>query len=723
MNFELTGHECPTAEYPGPVIPIGNLDGRRVASFRTQEGSASFEPVESDALFVMHADDLRLKLQSYDVERDVLFAFSESDVTWYAVDDERAFFEGVLRDSLGAGRSVEDPFFRLSLAAATGYPDAVFRELVLSARAISERCPGFLGEWYGQIVSDLESKGLHRGNWPRDPTDLLVSTQAELPISARRIFADFNGVRAGVSRAIEGLREVVLRSDRKGPAAELAKLLVAHTAPQARVLFAGARRSAVRDVLIGLLRDGSAADASWDDGLIPQATDDHAIWVTFGTEPEVVTRTSIQVGVATTEVRIPSPLCALGFQFVEVAPSLSFVGELWHPMPVSVDLCVYVEDGADNLRLRIGGALRASHLIQSVAGSRFRPAGYFDRAISGLARLEQSLARQALKTLYLPKVVGYVTASLRVGSEHRDHLQTLLEGLRSEQAALDARIALVRQQQLAAETHLAIYLSALRAELEASLRADFQLLVSRCKDIAVAAVREWTLLPGNVVPALFWFQRTALMVRIDNLLSDTQRRIDSSIAEFRAAPLSDRTLHPHTAARTDAIAERLGIVSERRFQAALFQRYEGIRLDLRPRAGEFAHWGPPVVGITLRLAKDSFLEWLRAYVGSLGYWATTQIALRDVLLHGRNGTSGMLESIDAWASASEARIGGEVGRGLEEFGGRSIQEMGAQADSVQRAYESASSEGQQRTGEVLRELDECEGWIRELRRLGNPETS
>jgi hypothetical protein len=123
------------------------------------------------------------------------------------------------------------------------------------------------------------------------------------------------------------------------------------------------------------------------------------------------------------------------------------------------------------------------------------------------------------------------------------------------------------------------------------------------------------------------------------------------------------------------------------------------------------------VGASLGFIRDSFLEWLRAYVNSLGYWATTQIALRDRLLRGSDGTHGLLDSIEAWASASEVHVTGELARGLEEFENQKIQEMGGQADRILRTYERGSSEGQGRIVEVLQAIEESERCMRELRRL------
>lgn len=740
------GHECPTADYPGPVIPIGNLDGRRVALYRTQEG-VTFVPVDPEALFVEHAADLRLTLRSYDVKRDVLFAFTESDVTWYAIDDERAFFESLLRNSPGAGRAVEDPFFRLSLAAATGYPDVVFRELLFSAKAISGRCPGFLVAWYEQTVADLETKGLRRDNWPRDPSDLLDRAQTELPLSARRILAGFNAGRSAVTRAIAGLREVVSRTEGKGPAGKQIEMLPAPPESHSRVLITGTRSSSVRRILTGLLRDGSPADACWDESLIPETVNDHAVWITFGSEPAGV-QTSPQVGIPVSEIRIPSPLCALGFRFINVDPSFPLDTSPWdHPAIGSVDLLVYVVDAnasrnvpglpavfgddprailvltegaalgerypADARLLRVGNASGAE---RAIAETQYQPAGYFGRMITGLGELEQSLARRALETLHLPKVVWYATAALHVGSEHLRLLQTLLRDLRTEHKDCEARVALMRREQQEAELQLNEQLRALRAELEPPCRADFQLLVTRCKEIAVVVVRDWIRLPGNIVPALFWFQRTALMLRIDSLLRDVQRRISSAIAEFWASSLTDSIRHPHSTARMQILAERFAIVSEPRFQNPLFQGHEGISPDLRPRAGDFAHWAPPVVGASLGFARDSFREWLRAYVDSLGYWATTQIALRDRLLRGGDGTSGLLDSIEAWASAAEAHVAGELARGLEEFGRQKSQEMSTQAELVLRRYERGSLEAQGRIVELPSAIDECERCMQELRR-------
>ena len=181
MSFQLIGHECPTGEYPGPVVPIGNLGGRRVALFRTRD-AVTFEAIDPGALFVEYPPDLRRSLVSYDVGSEALFAFSEMDVVSYKIEDERTFFDDLLRGSSDANRTIEDPFFRLSLATATGRRDTIFRELVRSTRAIYEESPMFLNDWYRRTLTELEATGLHRDNWPRDPTELLVPV-AQMSVS------------------------------------------------------------------------------------------------------------------------------------------------------------------------------------------------------------------------------------------------------------------------------------------------------------------------------------------------------------------------------------------------------------------------------------------------------------------------------------------------------------------------------------------------------------
>jgi len=65
MTFRLIGHDCPTGEYPSPVVPVGMVDEHLVVSFRTSVG-VEFETVEDNVLFVRHDQDLGNRLKAFD---------------------------------------------------------------------------------------------------------------------------------------------------------------------------------------------------------------------------------------------------------------------------------------------------------------------------------------------------------------------------------------------------------------------------------------------------------------------------------------------------------------------------------------------------------------------------------------------------------------------------------------------------------------------------------
>jgi hypothetical protein len=261
----------------------------------------------------------------------------------------------------------------------------------------------------------------------------------------------------------------------------------------------------------------------------------------------------------------------------------------------------------------------------------------------------------------------------------------------SIQMDLQAEGTLPRQVQPSTKLEVQRQFRTLRVEFEAACLADFRLAVIRCKETVTATVREWIRVPGNVIPALFWFHRSALMAKIDGLLDEAQSRVDSSMAEFWAASPTDSRVRPHTAGRIEVLAKQFAVVSEPQFQSALVHSEPGTGLELRLRVGDFAHWMPPIVGTPPGLTKDTFVEWLGAYLGSLGYWATTQIALRDFLLHGGRGDNGLLDSIEEWAAGSEVRLVGELARGLEELG-KKVREEEGRGNSVLRAHDSTGSD-------------------------------
>jgi hypothetical protein len=94
--FILVGHDCPYGEYPAPVIPVGHLDGRLVTIYPGGADGPSVEPLDEDALYVLHDEILRDSLRDFDYRLHRLFAQSRGEVWFYPVNQERQFLDHFL---------------------------------------------------------------------------------------------------------------------------------------------------------------------------------------------------------------------------------------------------------------------------------------------------------------------------------------------------------------------------------------------------------------------------------------------------------------------------------------------------------------------------------------------------------------------------------------------------------------------------------------------------
>src|ERR1051325_11255113 len=95
--FELLGHDNPLGRYPGPVVPIGKLNGQLVAVFAGHNGNET-QNLGGDEEYIHHDNSVTENLQDFDYKRDRLFAFNEQDVAFYEVTREREWFSYVLQD-------------------------------------------------------------------------------------------------------------------------------------------------------------------------------------------------------------------------------------------------------------------------------------------------------------------------------------------------------------------------------------------------------------------------------------------------------------------------------------------------------------------------------------------------------------------------------------------------------------------------------------------------
>jgi hypothetical protein len=101
MLFTLLGHDCPFGQYPAPVVPIGRLQGRLVAIL-PGETSPVVEDLPADCHFVHYDRLMRKKLRTFDYQSERLFAFSDQEVECYPAQEEKQFFQELLREP-GAG--------------------------------------------------------------------------------------------------------------------------------------------------------------------------------------------------------------------------------------------------------------------------------------------------------------------------------------------------------------------------------------------------------------------------------------------------------------------------------------------------------------------------------------------------------------------------------------------------------------------------------------------
>ena len=147
IEFKLIGHDSPAGKYPAPIVPIGRIldTGELVAVYIDSiESEPVLEPVAENANFVHHNVTLTKLLKDFDYRKDSLFALDPEDVKFYAVQDEKDFFKGLLADEDFASTN---PFLRLSLAEATKDFLLVRKELRPCENFLEENSPHLAPTW------------------------------------------------------------------------------------------------------------------------------------------------------------------------------------------------------------------------------------------------------------------------------------------------------------------------------------------------------------------------------------------------------------------------------------------------------------------------------------------------------------------------------------------------------------------------------------------------
>lgn len=224
MSFVLVGHDSPTGEYPSPVMPIGEREGVLVVAYRGVAG-VEFEEIPADAIYERHA------VADFEVERDVLFAFSPSEVIRFAVEDEQLFFDAVLQDPR---MKDADAFFRLAIAIDTKHPDLVSAELVRARRRMSENAPHYVNAWYGDVLDRLGPE------WRDQSSAVARREDGPVPSSPRAVLAPIALAERAFDREVANLRNTLARSSGNG-AGEMLEDLRRHVSSEVTLALVGDR--------------------------------------------------------------------------------------------------------------------------------------------------------------------------------------------------------------------------------------------------------------------------------------------------------------------------------------------------------------------------------------------------------------------------------------------------------------------------------------------------
>jgi Double-GTPase 2 len=149
QNYKLVGYDCPLGSYPSPAVPIVcDYNNKYKAVYLDDNLKLCIDSVVETASFFRLSDcdiNAKKKLEIFDYRKHRLYALSEDNVECYKVEDEIAFFVGLLRDS---NFSKDNLLVRVSLAEATGKKDLLDRELQNYEQYLQEHKPNWLNFWY-----------------------------------------------------------------------------------------------------------------------------------------------------------------------------------------------------------------------------------------------------------------------------------------------------------------------------------------------------------------------------------------------------------------------------------------------------------------------------------------------------------------------------------------------------------------------------------------------
>src|SRR6478735_6117734 len=143
IGFVLVGHDCPLGGYPSIVVPVGKL-GEDLAILYSKAESYEIVRISRSSKYVAHSNETARALAEFDHRLHGLFAFNEQSVVFYPLAKEDQFFDQLLRSPIWSGI---EPFYRFSLAKASGKMDLIKQAFHECLRQMHLDSPEFEGPW------------------------------------------------------------------------------------------------------------------------------------------------------------------------------------------------------------------------------------------------------------------------------------------------------------------------------------------------------------------------------------------------------------------------------------------------------------------------------------------------------------------------------------------------------------------------------------------------
>jgi CheY-like chemotaxis protein len=210
--FTLVGHDSPLEQYPSLVLPVGHRpDGRLFVVYQGAPGKQE-DPISDQSRFVRYSKELLYQLRFFDPGTHQLFAYSETDVKFFAKAEEAYFFDDFLSDGTYADM---DPFIRLSFAKLTRNPQRVIPEIGGCLLHLRET-PTFLRSWCAMEVKQLlQSLGFQPSSQVAAVLDLRkkVLVVEDVPAVANALMSHLESKGYAVSIAPDGVRGLALALD------------------------------------------------------------------------------------------------------------------------------------------------------------------------------------------------------------------------------------------------------------------------------------------------------------------------------------------------------------------------------------------------------------------------------------------------------------------------------------------------------------------------------